>query len=75
MQALGKKKYVPKSRRDHRLKIKTTRLIEAGRVLHIIEDVLEPVRSTNPDAPLYNPDAWTFLNQSENIELDSHRIR
>ncbi|XP_046682361.1 fasciclin-1 isoform X3 [Homalodisca vitripennis] len=52
-----------------------TNLNGRKQVLHIIEDVLEPVRSTNPDAPLYNPDAWTFLNQSENIELDSHRIR
>jgi len=44
-------------------------------VLHIIDDVLEPVRSTNPDPPVYNPDAWAFLNQSENLDLGSHRVR
>ncbi|KAK6617553.1 hypothetical protein RUM44_005141 [Polyplax serrata] len=44
-------------------------------VLHMIDEVLEPVISTNPSVPLYNPDAYQFLNQSENIGLGKHRIR
>lgn len=41
----------------------------------MIDEVLEPVISTNPSVPLYNPDAYQFLNQSENIGLGKHRIR
>lgn len=39
-------------------------------VLHIIDDVLEPLRS-----PVPNPDAYQFLNQSELLDLDTNHVR
>lgn len=47
-----------------------TNLHGRKQVLHIIDDVLEPLRS-----PIPNPDAFQFLNQSELLDLDSHRVR
>jgi hypothetical protein len=45
-------------------------------VLHVIDQVLVPVRSANKDtAQIYNPDAFQFLNQSENLDLEHHRVR
>jgi len=44
-------------------------------VLHIINEVLEPVYSTSPESPIYNPDAFMFLNQSEHLNLGDHRVR
>ncbi|XP_012283312.1 fasciclin-1 isoform X2 [Orussus abietinus] len=44
-------------------------------VLHTISEVLEPLVSTSTDAPLYKPNAFQFLNQSENFNMDNHRIR
>ncbi|XP_011262800.1 fasciclin-1 isoform X4 [Camponotus floridanus] len=44
-------------------------------VLHIINEVLEPVRSNSPETPIYNPNAFQFLNQSENLNLGDHRVR
>lgn len=44
-------------------------------VLHVIDEVLEPVMSTVAEAPIYSPDAFQFLNQSEILELDNHRVR
>ncbi|XP_029155310.1 fasciclin-1 isoform X2 [Nylanderia fulva] len=44
-------------------------------VLHIINEVLEPVRSNSAESPIYNPNAFIFLNQSENLNLGDHRIR
>jgi len=44
-------------------------------VLHIINEVLEPVRSNSADTPIYNPNAFQFLNQSENLNLGDHRVR
>ena len=45
-------------------------------VLHVIDQVLVPVRSANKDtAAIYNPDAFQFLNQSENLDLGHHRFR
>ncbi|XP_046589461.1 fasciclin-1 isoform X2 [Neodiprion lecontei] len=48
---------------------------EEKQVLHIINEVLEPVRSNPTAQPIYNPDALQFLNQSENLNLGQHRIR
>ncbi|XP_047100720.1 fasciclin-1 isoform X1 [Schistocerca piceifrons] len=42
-------------------------------VLHVVDSVLEPVWSTS--GQLYNPDAFQFLNQSENLDLGLHRVR
>nr|CAD7432009.1 unnamed protein product [Timema monikensis] len=45
-------------------------------VLHVIDEVLEPVASFTKDTlQIYNPDAYQFLNQSENLNLESHRVR
>ncbi|KAG5313735.1 FAS1 protein, partial [Acromyrmex insinuator] len=44
-------------------------------VLHIINEVLEPVRSNSVESPVYNPNAFQFLNQSENLNLGDHRVR
>lgn len=44
-------------------------------VLHIINEVLEPVVSKNIASPLYNPDAFQFLNQSDNIDLGHFSLR
>ncbi|XP_024876900.1 fasciclin-1 isoform X2 [Temnothorax curvispinosus] len=44
-------------------------------VLHIINEVLEPVRSNSAESPIYNPNAFQFLNQSENLNLGDHRVR
>ncbi|XP_017877413.1 fasciclin-1 isoform X3 [Ceratina calcarata] len=44
-------------------------------VLHIINEVLEPVRSKSAEMPIYNPNAFDFLNQSENLDLGIHRVR
>lgn len=44
-------------------------------VLHIINEVLEPVRSHSVESPIYNPNAFQFLNQSENLNLGDHRVR
>ncbi|EZA61917.1 Fasciclin-1 [Ooceraea biroi] len=45
------------------------------KVLHIINEVLEPVRSNSAETPIYNPNAFQFLNQSENLNLGDHRVR
>ncbi|XP_076544328.1 fasciclin 1 Fas1 domain-containing isoform X4 [Osmia lignaria lignaria] len=44
-------------------------------VLHIINEVLEPVRVNSAEMPIYNPNAFEFLNQSENLDLGVHRVR
>ncbi|XP_026298434.1 fasciclin-1 isoform X7 [Apis mellifera] len=44
-------------------------------VLHIINEVLEPVRSNSMELPIYSPNAFEFLNQSENLDLGVHRLR
>jgi hypothetical protein len=45
-------------------------------VLHVIDQVLVPVRSAKKDnVQIYNPDAYRFLNQSENLDLEQHRVR
>lgn len=44
-------------------------------VLHIINEVLEPVRSNSAESAIYNPNALQFLNQSENLNLGDHRVR
>lgn len=44
-------------------------------VLHIINEVLEPVRSNSAEMPIYSPNAFEFLNQSENLDLGVHRVR
>ncbi|XP_066589755.1 fasciclin-1 isoform X2 [Prorops nasuta] len=44
-------------------------------VLHIISEVLEPVRSNSAEMPIYNPTAFQFLNQSENLNMGDHRVR
>lgn len=45
-------------------------------VLHILEGVLEPVRATSgSDGLVYNPNAYQFLNNSENFDLENHRVR
>ncbi|GLH15953.1 Fasciclin-1 [Gryllus bimaculatus] len=47
-------------------------------VLHVVDEVLTPV-TTSATAPaqlqLYNPDAFQFLNQSENFDIGKHRVR
>ncbi|XP_046142475.1 fasciclin-1 isoform X3 [Osmia bicornis bicornis] len=44
-------------------------------ILHIINEVLEPVRANSAEMPIYNPNAFEFLNQSENLDLGEHRVR
>jgi len=45
-------------------------------VLHVIDQVLVPVRSAKKDnVQIDNPDAFRFLNQSENLDLEQHRVR
>ena len=44
-------------------------------VLHIINEVLEPVRSNSAEMPISSPNAFEFLNQSENLDLGVHRVR
>jgi len=45
-------------------------------VLHVIDQVLVPVKSAKEDnVQIYNPDAFRFLNQSEYLDLDHHRVR
>lgn len=44
-------------------------------VLHIINEVLEPVRSNSMELPIYSSNAFEFLNQSENLDLGVHRLR
>ncbi|XP_058795465.1 fasciclin-1 isoform X2 [Phymastichus coffea] len=44
-------------------------------VLHKINEILEPVQTRGTTELIYNPDAFQFLNQSENLDLGSHRIR
>ncbi|CAL7940146.1 unnamed protein product [Xylocopa violacea] len=44
-------------------------------VLHIINEVLEPIRSNSAEMPIYNPNAFEFLNQSEHLDLGIHRVR
>ncbi|XP_044734143.1 fasciclin-1 isoform X4 [Chrysoperla carnea] len=45
-------------------------------VLHIIDEVLVPVLTTNTAAyPVSNPDAFLFLNQTDNIDVGEHRVR
>ncbi|GLV34060.1 Fasciclin 1 [Carabus blaptoides fortunei] len=45
-------------------------------VLHVIDNVLTSVvrRKTSP-SPLYNPNAFQFLSQFENIDIGTHRLR
>ncbi|XP_076656486.1 fasciclin 1 Fas1 domain-containing isoform X2 [Halictus rubicundus] len=43
-------------------------------VLHVINEVLEPVRS-NSGKMISNPNAYEFLNQSEELDLGVHRVR
>ncbi|KAK1134515.1 hypothetical protein K0M31_007296 [Melipona bicolor] len=50
-------------------------LINLLEVLHIINEVLEPVRSNSAEMPIYSPNAFEFLNQSENLDLGVHRVR
>ncbi|XP_039290461.1 fasciclin-1 isoform X3 [Nilaparvata lugens] len=49
--------------------------INKKQVLHIVDDVLEPVWSISQDLDVNNPDAFQFLNRSENLNLDKHRVR
>lgn len=45
-------------------------------VLHIIDEVLVPVLTTNTAThPVSNPDAFLFLNQTDNIDVGEHRVR
>lgn len=44
-------------------------------VLHIINEVLEPVRPNSAEMPIFGLNAFEFLNQSENLDLGSHRVR
>jgi len=45
------------------------------KVLHVIDEVLVPLMSISPESSVDNPDAATFLAQSESIQLGSHRVR
>lgn len=50
----------------------------AGRrqVLHIIDQVLEPILpSAATTSPVYNPDAFQLINQSESLDIGQHRLR
>ncbi|GLV45379.1 Fasciclin 1 [Carabus blaptoides fortunei] len=45
-------------------------------VLHVIDEVLTPVvPSKTTTSPLYNPNAFQFLFQSENVDIGTHRLR
>ncbi|XP_043288919.1 fasciclin-1 isoform X3 [Venturia canescens] len=46
-----------------------------NQVLHIINEVLEPVVSIATADPIYNPNAFEFLNKSDNINLGDMRVR
>ncbi|XP_026477303.1 fasciclin-1 [Ctenocephalides felis] len=48
---------------------------ENKQVLHVIDEVLEPIQLANPNIQNYNPDAFEFLNQSENYNIGHHRVR
>lgn len=43
-------------------------------VLHVINEVLEPVRSNSAEM-ISSPNAFEFLNQSEKFDLGVHRVR
>ncbi|XP_059487719.1 fasciclin-1 isoform X2 [Neocloeon triangulifer] len=47
----------------------------SAQVLHVIDEVLVPLMSVSPDTSVDNPDAATFLAQSESVQLGSHRVR
>jgi hypothetical protein len=50
--------------------------LDKVQLLHVIDQVLVPVRSAKKDnVQIYNPDAFQFLNQSENLDLEQHRVR
>ncbi|XP_011502138.1 PREDICTED: fasciclin-1 [Ceratosolen solmsi marchali] len=44
-------------------------------VLHKISEVLEPIQPLRSSEIIYNPNAFQFLNQSENLKLENHRVR
>lgn len=45
-------------------------------VLHKIDEVLLPVMSPKTAAnPLYNPNAWDFIEQYESLNINPHRVR
>lgn len=46
-----------------------------AQVLHVIDEVLVPLMSVSPENSIDNPDAATFLAQSESVQLGSHRVR
>jgi hypothetical protein len=46
-----------------------------AQVLHVIDEVLVPLMSVSPETSVDNPDAATFLAQSESVQLGSHRVR
>jgi hypothetical protein len=46
-----------------------------AQVLHVIDEVLVPLMSISPESSVDNPDAATFLAQSESVQLGSHRVR
>ncbi|XP_073982724.1 fasciclin 1 Fas1 domain-containing isoform X3 [Rhodnius prolixus] len=52
-------------------------LTEAGKkqVLHVLDGVLEPIKVTGQDVQIYNPNAYDFLNHSEQLDLKNHRVR
>ncbi|XP_053677949.1 fasciclin-1 [Anopheles nili] len=43
-------------------------------ILHIIDDVLQPVTTMKTRIPA-STDAWGILDNSENFQIDSHRVR
>ncbi|XP_015115106.1 fasciclin-1 isoform X3 [Diachasma alloeum] len=43
--------------------------------LHRISQVLEPLQPNSRDRPVNNPNAFEFLNQSENLQLGKFRLR
>lgn len=49
-------------------------LVFFSQVLHIIEEVLEPI-ITQSDAGFYNPDAFQFLNYTESINNLDFTVR
>ncbi|XP_070512785.1 fasciclin-1 isoform X3 [Cardiocondyla obscurior] len=64
--------YLEQSNFQSKLKVNGDTMTQ---VLHIINEVLEPVRSNSAESPIYNPNAFQFLNQSENLNLGDHRVR
>lgn len=45
-------------------------------ILHVIDDVLTPLTTTNTASlDMTNPDAFQFLTHADSLDIGQHRIR